>query len=576
MLQSISFKIAGEAGAGVMTTGQSLATLVSNLGYSVFGYAEYPSLIRGGHNTYQVTFSKETVRSPKDTIDVLVALNLNGIKLHLNELTTKSTVIYDSTMFSEDELDLPTRIKRIDLPMRKIATDNNADSLLANNAALGAAVAALGLPFVELENVISRSFASKGTNIIVQNVKVAKDGFDFVITKFPQITQSPKISRKNQLLISGNEAIALGALAAGCKFFSGYPMTPTSALMHFLAKNGPKHDMVVKHTEDEISAVNMAIGASFTGVRSMTATSGGGFALMSEGVSLAGITETPLVVVEGQRPGPATGMPTWTAQEDLEFVLSAGHGEFPRIILSPGDISECFWLTVEAFNLADIYQTPVIILVDKMVLESHSTVEIFDLTKIPIDRGKLITNPGKEVKTYHRYQLTASGISPRAIPGMRGHVFAANSDEHDEAGQSTEDGKLRIQMTQKRFKKLSLLTSKTQPFRPINPQKGKLKIISFGSNKGAILDALELVGDKSNYSFLSMDKLNPINIKSLTNYLKDGKNTIVVENNYTGQLESYLTKLTGVQPKYRIRRFDGRPFLARDLAKIFEKTIKKI
>ncbi len=576
MLQSISFKIAGEAGAGVMTTGQSLATLVSNLGYSVFGYAEYPSLIRGGHNTYQVTFSKETVRSPKDTIDVLVALNLNGIKLHLNELTAKSTVIYDSTMFSEDELDLPTRIKRIDLPMRKIATDNNADSLLANNAALGAAVAALGLPFVELENVISRSFASKGTNIIVQNVKVAKDGFDFVITKFPQITQSPKISRKNQLLISGNEAIALGALAAGCKFFSGYPMTPTSALMHFLAKNGPKHDMVVKHTEDEISAVNMAIGASFTGVRSMTATSGGGFALMSEGVSLAGITETPLVVVEGQRPGPATGMPTWTAQEDLEFVLSAGHGEFPRIILSPGDISECFWLTVEAFNLADIYQTPVIILADKMVLESHSTVEIFDLTKIPIDRGKLITNPGKEVKTYHRYQLTASGISPRAIPGMRGHVFAANSDEHDEAGQSTEDGKLRIQMTQKRFKKLSLLTSKTQPFRPINPQKGKLKIISFGSNKGAILDALELVGDKSNYSFLSMDKLNPINIKSLTNYLKDGKNTIVVENNYTGQLESYLTKLTGVQPKYRIRRFDGRPFLARDLAKIFEKTIKKI
>lgn len=576
MLQSISFKIAGEAGAGVMTTGQSLATLVSNLGYSVFGYAEYPSLIRGGHNTYQVTFSKETVRSPKDTIDVLVALNLNGIKLHLNELTAKSTVIYDSTMFSEDELDLPTRIKRIDLPMRKIATDNNADSLLANNAALGAAVAALGLPFVELENVISRSFASKGTNIIVQNVKVAKDGFDFVITKFPQITQSPKISRKNQLLISGNEAIALGALAAGCKFFSGYPMTPTSALMHFLAKNGPKHDMVVKHTEDEISAVNMAIGASFTGVRSMTATSGGGFALMSEGVSLAGITETPLVVVEGQRPGPATGMPTWTAQEDLEFVLSAGHGEFPRIILSPGDISECFWLTVEAFNLADIYQTPVIILADKMVLESHSTVEIFDLTKIPIDRGKLITNPGKEVKTYHRYQLTASGISPRAIPGMRGHVFAANSDEHDEAGQSTEDGKLRIQMTQKRFKKLSLLTSKTQPFRPINPQKGRLKIISFGSNKGVILDALELVGDKSNYSFLSMDKLNPINIKSLTNYLKDGKNTIVVENNYTGQLESYLTKLTGVQPKYRIRRFDGRPFLARDLAKIFEKTIKKI
>lgn len=576
MLNSISFKIAGEAGAGVMTTGQSLATLVSNLGYNVFGYAEYPSLIRGGHNTYQVTYSRDAVRSPKDTTDVLVALNLSGIKLHQQELTAKSTVIYDSSMFSEDELNLPSKIRKIDLPMRKIASDNNVDSLLANNAALGAAVAALGLPFTELENVISRSFASKGTNIIVQNVKVAKDGFDFVMAKHPNIHSSTKISRKDQLLISGNEAIALGALAAGCKFFAGYPMTPTSALMHFLAKNGPRHDMVIKHTEDEISAVNMAIGASFTGVRSMTATSGGGFALMSEGVSLAGITETPIVIVEGQRPGPATGMPTWTAQEDLEFVLSAGHGEFPRIVLSPGDISECFWLTIEAFNLADIYQTPVIILADKMVLESHSTVEIFDLSKITIDRGRLITNPDKHIKTYHRYQLTANGVSPRAIPGMRGYVFAANSDEHDESGQSTEDDKLRNQMTQKRFKKLSLLTSKTPPFRSINPQKGKLKIISFGSNKGVILDALEMVSDKSQYSFLSMDRINPVNIKSLVNYLKDGQNVIIIENNYTGQLENYLTKLTGIQPKFRARRFDGRPFLAKDLAKTFEKTIKKI
>ncbi len=575
MLDSISFKVAGEAGAGVMTTGQSLATLVSSLGFNVFGYSEYPSLIRGGHNTYQVTFSKSLVRSPKHTTEVLVALNPNGVKLHLSELTSKSTVIYDSHAFNTDDLNLPAKVRKIDLPAHKIALDNNADPLMANNASLGAAVAVLGIPFVELENVLTRSFAAKGTQVVVQNVKVAKDGFDYVNTKYPDILPLVKTPRKDQLLISGNEAIALGALAAGCKFFAGYPMTPTSALMHFLAKNGPIHDMVVKHTEDEISAINMAIGASFTGVRAMTATSGGGFALMSEGVSLAGITETPIVIVEGQRPGPATGMPTWTAQEDLDFVLSAGHGEFPRIVLSPGDISECFWATVEAFNLADIYQTPVIILTDKMVLESHSTVDLFDLSKIIIDRGNLITQRDKP-KNYSRYQITTNGISPRAIPGMRGFVFAANSDEHEESGQSTESDKTRIQMTQKRFRKLALLTSKTLPFRPINPQKGKLKIISFGSNKGAILDALDIVENKNDYSFLSIDRLNPINIKSLINYLKDGSNVIVIENNYTGQLEGYLKKLTGVTIAHRVRRYDGRPFMAYDLAKVFEKTIKKI
>lgn len=575
MLESISFKVAGEAGAGVMSTGQSLAALVSNLGFSVFGYAEYPSLIRGGHNTYQVTFSRQTVRSPKNTVDVLVALNANGIKYHLRELTAKSIIIYDSSTFKIEDLEFPSKVRKIDLPAYKIATNNNADPLLANNAALGAAVAALGIPFVELENVLTKSFAAKGTNIVVQNVKVAKEGFDFVISKHSDIRPLSKSPKKDQLLISGNEAIALGALAAGCKFFAGYPMTPTSALMHFLAKNGPRHGMVVKHTEDEISAVNMAIGASFAGIRSMTATSGGGFALMSEGVSLAGITETSIVIVEGQRPGPATGMPTWTGQEDLEFVLSAGHGEFPRIILSPGDINECFWQTVEAFNLADTYQTPVIILTDKMVLESHSTANVFDMSKVAIDRGRLLTSRDR-VKNYKRYQITSNGISPRAIPGTRGFVFIANSDEHEETGQSTEDDKVRISMTQKRFRKLATLTSKTSPFKPINPIKGKLKIISFGSNKGAILDALEMVADSSQYSYLSVDRLNPLHIKSLSNYLKDGSNVIVVENNYTGQLENYLRKLTGVSIKFRSRRYDGRPFLAYDLVKVFEKTLKKL
>lgn len=575
MLESISFKVAGEAGAGAMSTGQSLAALVSNLGFSVFGYAEYPSLIRGGHNSYQVTFSRQIVRSPKNTVDVLVALNANGIKYHLGELTSKSIIIYDSSAYKIDDLEFPTKIRKIDLPAHKIATDNNVDPLLANNAALGAAVATLGIPFVELENVLTKSFASKGTSVVTQNVKVAKVGFDFVNAKYPDIRPLAKTPRKDQLLISGNEAIALGALAAGCKFFAGYPMTPTSALMHFLAKNGPQHGMVIKHTEDEISAVNMAIGASFAGIRSMTATSGGGFALMTEGVSLAGITETPIVIVEGQRPGPATGMPTWTAQEDLEFVLAAGHGEFPRIVLSPGDISECFWLTIEAFNLADTYQTPVIILTDKMVLESHSTVGVFDMSKVSIDRGKLLTVKDK-IKDYKRYQNTASGISPRAIPGMRGFVFIANSDEHEETGQSTEDDRVRILMTHKRFRKLATLTAKTLPFKPLNPIKGKLKIISFGSNKGAIIDALELVTDSNNYSFLSIDRLNPLHLKSLANYLKDGSNVIVVENNYTGQLENYLRKLTGISVSHRARRYDGRPFLAYDLAKIFEKTLKKI
>ncbi len=390
--EPLTWLVGGEAGYGITTMGQMFARACSRGGLNVFGYVEYPSLIRGGHNTAMVRVAKEKVHAHSDKIDIMLALNKETIDLHRGEMAEGGVIIYDgeSVSLGEDE---KTRLRRgvtlFSVPLAKITKDLGAERVMRNTVALGACFSVMGLGFDPVENVLETTFERKGKEVVEFNVKVAKAGFEYAAQNFKgSFTKSVAAvpGAPKRMVISGNEAIALGALKAGVKFMAAYPMTPVTTIMLVIAKYGVKHNIVMKHSEDEIAAINMAIGAAHMGVRAMTATSGGGFSLMSEALGMAGITETPLVVVEGMRPGPSTGLPTWTDQADLRFVMHASQGEFPRVLFAPGDMTEAFEMTLKAFNLAEKYQMICMILTDKYLGESVQSVEPFE-TEYKVDRG---------------------------------------------------------------------------------------------------------------------------------------------------------------------------------------------
>ena len=405
----ITIKIAGEAGQGLQTMGQLIARSLARSGLNVFAHQVLQSRIRGGHNWFQIRVSDAPVLAPCDTTDILIALD-NASSCHLQELKKESILILDS---SSVKITTDKGIV-LDLPLEKIARESAGNKLMANMAAVGAVCGLLELETNILSDLIRESFGLKSRDIAELNIKASRGGYDYVYKKSRAIIFSllscPKMAPK--MLISASESIALGALAAGCKFISAYPMSPSTGIMTYLASKSEEFGIVVEQSEDEIASINIALGASYAGVRAMTASSGGGFALMVEGLSLSGMTETPLVIVDAQRPGPATGLPTRAAQEDLEYVIFAGHGEFPRAVLAPGTIEDAFYAAVQAFNLADKYQIPVIILSDQLLADSFSTVEDFDLDNIKIQRHILTDEELKKVKDYKRYQLTPSGISP--------------------------------------------------------------------------------------------------------------------------------------------------------------------
>ncbi len=567
----LTIKIGGEAGFGIMTTGLFMGKIATRSGYHAFEYSEYPSLIRGGHNVIEVRISDEKVYSQEKKVDVLVCLNEETYKLHKDEVKDKGMVVLDT-----DKVDigkyggLNKNIIYVNLPFAKIMKEAGLAVVMMNNIALGALTYLLGADVSILNSLITEQFAKKGGDIIDKNIQAAHLGFESVKKSNPE-GYSLKIPKKenvaSQLFISGNEMFGLGSISAGCKFYVAYPMTPSSALLHYLAANSERSGMVVKHAEDEISVINMALGASWAGVRSMVGTSGGGFALMVEAVSLAGITETPVVIVMGQRPGPATGMPTWTEQGDLLFILHAGHGEFPKIVLAPGDMEETYKLTLEAFNFADIYQTPVIILGDKYLQEGHQSIEISKIKdqKSKIDRGKLLTQEELDkIKDYKRYLVTDDGISPRALPGMKGSLHQINSYEHIEDGHTTEDSKERSIQVVKRNKKTETFL-KNHGKLPIlyGDINRPLTVISWGSMKGPIMQAMREAGDK--FNFLHFTYLWPLPQKQLTDMLKGLKKTLLVENNSTSQLGQLLKMVTGVDIENKLLKYSGRPIYPEEI-----------
>ncbi len=581
----IQWTIGGEAGYGIMTTGMMMSKIFSRLGLSVFDYVEYPSLIRGGHNAYYVRGSDEQIFSQKRPVDILVALNRQTIDLHKTELSPKAVVIFDNEAFEVTADEFPNPVSLLPVTLLKLAKEQGADKLMINTVAVGASLGLFSDDFTVLENILKTAFARKGEEVIAINTNTAKAGFNFVKTNYKQ-TPVAKIVKKisKQILLGGGEAVGMGAIKAGLKFAAIYPMTPINAIMNYLSSKAHEYNLVVKEPEDEIAGINMAIGASFAGVRSLAVTSGGGFSLMTEGLGLAAQTETPLVVIEGMRPGPATGMPTWTEQADLRFVLHAHQGDFPRIVVAPGDLADAFSLTMKAFNLAEKYQLLVIILVDKYLIEGHASVATEEFnppaggSNFKLERGKMVTDEeAVKFTDYKRYEFTDDGISPRTIPGQKGGIHLAGSDEHDERGLYNEEADFRKNMMDKRFKKLETAIANGEFEAPavVGPAGAPLTIIAFGSTKMPIREAMKwLARDGVNVNYLQVAYLSPFPAEVVTAAIKKAKKTLVIENNKTGQFESLIREKTGLSVNSYLRKYDGRPFYPEEIVTHVKSLLK--
>lgn len=581
---SFTWKVGGEAGFGIKLAGLSFAKACMRAGYYTFDYTEYPSLIRGGHNTYQITISTKEVKSASREVEVLVALNKTTIDKHFEEMTEGSAIIYDGEEIKLSPAKFKARkINLIAVPLKKISAATGGE-IMRNVVAIGATAGLLKLPLAILDEIIKEQFAAK-PQVIEQNIEALKQGAEHVKKHYGKLDFMVKlepIAREKRLLIAGNEALAMGALAGGLNFFAAYPMTPSTTILQYLAAQAVRTGTVVKHAEDEISVINMALGAAHVGARSMCATSGGGYALMSEGLGLCAVSETPLVMVDVMRPGPATGMPTWTDQGDLQFVLHTAQGEFPRIVAAPGDLEECFYFGAESLNWAEKYQLPVILLSDKFLGEGTGTVKPFDKSKVTVERGKLLAD-GKVPKNYKRYKVTEDGISPRALPGMKDGIFWADSYEHDEHGFSSETAEDRIAQVDKRARKLATAAKELKGAHWYGSPKASLVLIAWGSTKGPILDAIELLPEakRKQVALLHLNIIWPFPLAEVSQALKPSggllakaKRVVLIENNSEAQLGQLIRQETGVLIKDKILKYDGRPFFPEELAEKIGKLIK--
>lgn len=561
-----TWKIGGEAGFGINAAGAIFSKFVSRSGYYAFDYIEYPSLIRGGHNALEVVISSEdNQRFLENKIDCLVCLNKETYQKHSPWCHQKSLILYD-----QDDFKIEGDQILINIPLKKILNELGGNLVMRNTIMLGASIALLGGEIEILLNILKEQFEKKGESVISFNQKFAQAGYDYVIKNYASLI-NPILKKKTstpKLVISGNEAFSLGTVLADCRFYAAYPMTPSSSVLHTLAAWQKETGMVVRHAEDEIAVINNALGASFAGVRAAVGTSGGGFSLMVESISLAGITETPIVIFLAQRPGPATGMPTWTEQGDLLFAIFAGHGEFPKIVLAPSNHKEMIKIAAEAFNLADIYQTPVIVLSDMYLSESHATVdkEIVDqiVNNYQVNRGKLVNNftPQSKLSAFLRYQITDNGISERLLPGTPGFFYQANSYEHIEDGHTTEDNIERKKQVEKRNKKINtFLKNHFQLPRIIGDiNKAEIIFISWGSTEGAILQAIKQLEKKNiNAALIHFTYLFPMDKEKIKPLLQQNKRYILVENNSQGQFGQLLKMISGVEINEKILKYDGRP-----------------
>jgi 2-oxoglutarate ferredoxin oxidoreductase subunit alpha len=551
----VTIVLGGQAGQGIQTIEYILARVLKRSGYHVFSTKEYMSRIRGGRNTITLRIADRPVSALKNGIDLLVPMDPAIIE-HVGDRLTGETVLLGDTKTLQLDRDM------IHAPLSEIASDAGG-KIYENTAAVGVLSGVLDADLQVLLDYVAEYFGGKKSDVVEHNVDAAQRGYDAGRKLVEDGLVSFSVSRDQKaagrLLVNGAEAVAMGAIAGGCDFVSSYPMSPSTGVLTFLAAHDDAFGIVAEQAEDEIAAVNMAVAAWYAGARAMATTSGGGFALMEEGISLAGILETPLVIHLAQRPGPATGLPTRTEQGDLELALYAGHGEFPRVIYAPGSIEEAFTLAARAFDTADRYQVPVFILTDQYTMDTYYDVPDLDLAGIRTEKQIVKTQPG-----YQRYLITDNGISPRGVPGYGKGLVAADSDEHDEQGHITESMAMRTAMVDKRLRKRHLIMEDPVPPVLSGSTDFKTLLIGWGSTYQAIKEALEVSG-RQDVAHLHFPQVYPLPHQAHS-FLERAERVIVVENNATGQFGKVLKLHADREPDGAILKYDGTAFTVEELA----------
>jgi 2-oxoglutarate ferredoxin oxidoreductase subunit alpha len=550
----VSIVLAGAAGQGIQTIEYVLARIFRRAGYNVFSTSEFMSRIRGGSNSTQLRVTAKKTAAFVDRIDVFIPLDNAAVEHCEKRITDRTLILGEKGSLSTDH-------RVVEVPFAKTAQDAGG-KLFAGSVAIGVVCGLFGVEPAAVGRYLEAYFGIKGADVVRKNIAAAEAGIAMGEKLVSDGLITINVERDNlvdkEYFMTGAEAIAIGALAGGCDFVSSYPMSPSTNVLQFLAEHKNEFGVIVEQAEDEIAAINMALGAWYAGARGLVTTSGGGFALMCEGVSLSAMLETPIVVHVGQRPGPATGLPTRTEQGDLDLVLYSGHGEFPRAVYAPGTIDAAFKVMRKAFETADKYQVPCFVLTDQFFLDSSAASPAFDMPAGPVEKQVVPAGAG-----YKRYALTEDGVSPRAIPGIGEGLVCVDSDEHTEDGYITEDLDIRVKMVDKRLKKLRLLEDEILPPRFIGPDGFKILIICWGSNFACVKEAVGLIG-RSDIAMLHVTQLYPLH-PMVHNRVGRAKKVIVVENNATGQFARLVARETGCVVHASVLKYNGMPFSVEEL-----------
>ena len=580
MKHTFAVSIGGAAGQGVATPGNIFARIFARRGLHLNAYNAYQSIIRGGHTFLTIRTGPEPVNSFGDKIDLMIPLNQDTMDRHLRLLGPGAAVIYNAETIKPGAA--AEGVQLCPLPVSEL-THNSRNKVEQNTLAVGASLSMMGIGFQPLAEVLTQQFKKKGDAVVSENIEVARSAYDYATSHFQPFARPLPMNGHRYAVLTGNMALAMGGAAAGVKFYCAYPMSPSTGVLHWMASHARQAGIMVRQVEDEIGVINMAIGAAHSGVRAMCATSGGGFALMTEGLGMSAMIETPVVVIDVQRAGPSTGVPTKTEQGDLWQMLGAGHGDYPRLIATPLDILDCFKIIPEIHNLADRFQCPGIVLTDLLLSEGTGSVDPADLDfNVEIDRGELIasaptngatTNGGTHTNGdthtnggYKRYLFTESGVSPRAIPGVPGHNHTAATDEHMEDGvlisdEFTNPVKRRAMM-EKRQRKTAGIEAAVKPPALMGPVDADVTLIGWGSTDGVIQEAREILAeDGITANQLQIRWMVPLHGDAIVEILKNSRRTIMIENNYSGQFARYLRSETSFVPDGHIRKYDGEPFM---------------
>jgi 2-oxoglutarate ferredoxin oxidoreductase subunit alpha len=563
----LAIGIGGAAGQGIATPGDILARIFVRRGLHVNAYNAYQSIIRGGHIFLTLRTSDQPVLSHGDKIDVLMPLNQDTMNRHLRLMGPGSAVLFNSDSIKPG--DVADGVQLCPFSVKELAPSIKGD-LVQNTIALAAILRLIKVEFKILEEILTLQFKRRGAAAVAENVGVARAGYDYAGKHFTDFPFSLPDTGKRLAFFEGNQALAMGGAAAGVRFYCAYPMSPSSGVLHWMARHARQLGIMVRQVEDEISVINMAIGAAHTGCRAMCATSGGGFALMSEALGSAAMMEIPVVCINVQRAGPATGVPTKTEQGDLWQVLGAGQGDYPRIIVAPTNIVDCFKIVPTLFNLVDKFQCPGVILSDLLLSEGRSSADPAELDfNVPIDRGEVIGLNGDGPPAngaFKRYLVTQSGISPRALPGTPGYTHVVATDEHDEDGvlisDEFTDPHKRQAAHEKRMRKMDGVLPLLPPPALSGPADAQITLVGWGSTEGVIHEAMQQMADAGIVANnLQIKWLVPLHGDAIVSILSKCRKTVIVENNYSGQFARYLRSETGIAADAHIRKYDGEPFM---------------